>query len=222
MVRQVRFYELRKWARGDAETCFSEQKGYRQGDAARCPVSGAAVSMLTWLPPFRVELELYGKHFGDLALDVGNSFLVSQKFRQAYYQDGLTGLVGFDPVEVTKVKIKSRRKIQSRPPMYFRVSVMRGQAALDMAASGFEWVEPPTCPQCRTGNIKRWKRLALEPATWTGEDAFLPWGSNSIVVSQRFKDACERHRIKNAVFTSAEEAGHDFYPGETGTDATTP
>ncbi len=95
---------------------------------------------------------------------------------------------------------------------------MRAQMALDMAASGFEWVDPPTCPQCRTGNIKRWKRLALEPGTWTGEDAFRPWGSNRIMVSERFKDACERHGIKNAEFTPAEQAGHDFYLGETSED----
>ncbi len=221
-VGQVRFYELKRWPRRDADTYFAQEEGHNVGDAESCPACGAAVSSLAWLPPFRAKIELYGNEFGDLAFGPGDSFLVSQKFREVYYEHGLTGLKGFDPVEVVKIRNKSRQKLRSQPPMYFRVSAMRGQMALDMAASGFEWVDPPTCPHCRTGNIKRWKRLVLEPGTWTGEDAFRPWGSNRIMVSRRFKDACERHLIKNAVFTSAEEAGHDFYPGKTSGDAIEP
>lgn len=216
----VQFFSLNAHPNGEAETCFSEEEGYNQGDAEYCPACRAPVSSLTWLAPFRAELELYGKEFGDFAFGHGSDvFLASQKFRQLYYQYDLAGLLGFDPVEVIKVKYKSNRKTDARPPMYFRVMVTRGQTALDMTASGFEWIDPPTCPVCRSGNKKRWKRLILEPGTWTGEDVFRPRGlTGEIMVSQRFKDACQHHAIKNAVFTPAEECGHDFYSGDTTED----
>jgi hypothetical protein len=210
----VQFLSLDVHPDGNAETCFTKEDDYRYGDAVRCHACGAFVSMLTWLPPFRVELELYGKQFGDFAFGPGEDFLVSQAFREVYYQYGLTGLTGFDPVEAIKITAKSRRKIESRPPMYFRVQAGYGQTALDLAASGFEWLEQPTCSHCYTATIVRWKRLVLEEGTWTGEDIFRPRGmAGETMVSQRFKDACQRHAIKNAVFTPAEASGHDFYPG---------
>jgi hypothetical protein len=213
--KQARFYALTRQISSGADTTYLAETGFKVGDAQRCPLCGSFISMLAWLSPYRAELHLSGKEFGDLTDIHAGDVLVSQKFREVYYECGLTGLTGFDPVEV--IKVKSRRKLRSRPPMYFRVNAMRGQMALDMDASGFEWVKPPTCSYCRTGIIKRWKRLVLEPGTWTGEDAFVPRGlASQTMVSQRFKDACERHGIKNAIFTPAEEAGHDFYPGESG------
>jgi hypothetical protein len=211
----MQFYVLDHFPSGDAETCASKETGYNLGDAPACPACGSAVGMLSWLPPFRVVLKLYGKEFGDFAfMGASNDFLVSQRFRDEYQRQSLTGLTGFDPVEV--IRVKSRKKKRPEPPPYLRVGVSYGQPALDMPASGFEWLEPPTCPVCRTGNIIRWKRLVLESGTWTGEDAFRPRGlSGTIMVTERFKHACEEHQIKNAIFTPAEAAGHDFYPGLT-------
>jgi hypothetical protein len=206
------FYILENYPRGDAETCVHPEKGHNVGDAPRCPACGRFVGMLTWLPPYRVVLELYGKQFGDFAfLVVGSDFLVSQRFRDLYAQLGLTGLSGFEPVEV--VKVKSRKRKRSPAPPYYRVVVGYGGPAIDQAASGFEWIDPPTCPVCRSGNIMRWKRLLLEEGTWHGEDAFCPRGLSAFMVSERFKDACQQHGITNAFFTPAESAGGDFYPG---------
>lgn len=211
----MRFYSLVKSPRGDADTCALEDESHRRGDAAVCPACGSAVGMLEWLPPFRAVLELYGEQFGDFVFLPGSDdFLVTQRFREAYYQHSLTGLVGFDPVEVIAVKSKRKNLGLVKPPMYFRVCANYGQTALDLAASGFEWIDPPTCPICRTGNLMRWKRLTLDEGTWTGEDAFRPRGlAGEIMVSQRFKDVCEQHDIRNAAFTPAEESSCDFYPG---------
>jgi hypothetical protein len=211
----VKFFELKYWPEGDADTYFAQEDGHNVGDAEHCANCGAPISMLTWLPPFRVELKLHGKQFGDFAFGPGNDFLASQRFRQAYHLHGLTGFVGFDPVEV--IKSRFSRRPQSHPPMYFRVHPVRGGATLDQQASEFQWDRPPTCPICKSGIVRRWKRLLLEPGTWTGEDVFRPRGLGGIVmVSQRFKEACESDGIKNAEFTPAEEAGHDFYPGQAG------
>src|SRR4051794_20153926 len=91
---KVRFYELDRHPSGNWETCFSYEEGYNQGDAERCPACGAFISALKWLPPYRVELDLYGKRFGDLAFGFGgDDLLVSQKFRQVYYEYSLAGLI---------------------------------------------------------------------------------------------------------------------------------
>jgi hypothetical protein len=208
----MRFYTLNMSPRGDADTCAEEEEGHNRGDAALCPRCGSAVGMLAWLPPLRVVLKLYGKEFGDFAfMGARDDFLASQKFRETYFQHRLTGLVGFDPVDV--IGVKSRRKNLSAPPKYFRVCAPYGKTALDLRASGAAWLEQPTCPLCWTATIVRWKRLVVDEATWTGEDAFRPRGmAGQTMVSQRFKDACDQHGIKNAIFTPAEISGHDFYP----------
>lgn len=212
----MQFYELEQSPGGDAEICYSEEEGYNQGDAVSCPTCGGTISMLSWLPPFRVELELHGKEFGDFAFaPAANDILVSQKFHDVYYDHKLTGLSGFDPIEV--LRIKSRKRQLPKPPTYFRVSVSYGSSALDLAASGFEWHEPPKCDHCREATKTRWQRLALEEGTWSGKDAFRPRGmSAAVMVSQRFKDACEQNGITNAFFTPAEQAGHDFEPWKKG------
>lgn len=212
----MQFYELEQCPQGDADTCYSEEEGYNQGDAASCPACGGATSLLSWLPPYRVVIELHGKEFGDFVfIPAGNDFLVSQKFREVYYSNGLTGLSGFDAVEV--LRVKTRRKRLPNPPAYFRVTASYGQTALDLKASGLEWHEPPKCDYCRSAMKIRWQCLIVEDGTWSGEDAFRPRGlSSRIIVTQRFKDACEQNGITNAVFTPAELAGHDFEPWNKG------
>ena len=209
------FYSMKKGPDGDAETSALKEESHEPGEAAACPVCGSTIGMLEWLPPFYVVLQLHGNQFGDFAFLPGaHDFLVTQRFRDAYYQHSLTGLTGFDPVEVISVKTRSKMLKLAKPPIYFRVCAGYGQTALDLAASGFEWIDPPTCPLCRNGIKMRWKRLVLEEGTWTGEDAFRPRGlSGTTMVSQRFKDVCEQHDIKNALFIPAEESSCDFYPG---------
>ena len=209
----MQFYVLDKFPRGPADTCMGKAKGYVQGDAPRFSKCGGTVGMLEWLPPFRVEIELYGKEFGDFVFGASSNVLViSLRFKELYHDHGLTGLSGFEPVEV--IKIKSRRKKKPDPPPYFRAVVGRSRTAIDLAASGFEWLKPPTCMECRRAHIIRWQRIVIEKGTWTSDDIFIPRGlSATIVVSQRFKDICESNGVTNAIFLPAESYGHDFYPG---------
>lgn len=210
----MQFYELNMSPRGAADTCAEEEDGSPRGEAEVCLACGRAVGMLAWLPPFLVVLKLYGKTFGDFVfMGATDDILVSEKFRDVYRTNGLTGLVGFDPVEV--VRVKSRRKKLAKPPTYFRVAAQYGNTALDLAASGIEWLTRPTCDLCRSATLVRWTGLIVEQSTWTGEDAFRPRGMpGATMVSERFKRACEANDITNAFFTPAEAAGHDFYPGD--------
>src|SRR5690242_12071686 len=105
------------------------------GPAPTCPVCGAAIGMLTALSPRRVELELWGRDFGDLAFGSGNDVLVSERFRDAFLRSGLTGFSGFVPAEIVKV-VARLRKIAKPPPRYFVAAPGRSRAAVDDRASG--------------------------------------------------------------------------------------
>jgi hypothetical protein len=214
----MRFYVLKdppsdSAADKEAGTEAVRSEGYTPGEALRCPACGGFVSMLRWLAPHEAELETWGKSFGDLVYKGYDEILVSERFKSLYERSGLSGLSTFDPVKI--VKVIRRRKLIGDPPRYHRADIARSRAAIDQKSSGFVWEEPPTCPECRSGNgIKRWSRVVIEENTWSGEDVFQPRGLAVILVTERFKEFCELNNIKNAYFVPAEEYGHDFYPRE--------
>jgi hypothetical protein len=70
---------------------------------------------LQTLPPIRVELETWGKRFGDLVFGVGNDVLVCERFRNEFLRSGLAGLSGFAPAEMVKV-IARRGRIPKPMP----------------------------------------------------------------------------------------------------------
>jgi hypothetical protein len=172
--------------------------------------------MLAWLPPYRVELELWGTTFGDLAIEAGGKFLVSERFKAAFEQSKLTGIEAYDPVEIVRVRRHNRNAPKTPPHVYHRVTIARSRAIVDQVASGIEWQEPTICPECREGTgIKRWQRVIFEPGTWSGEDIFSARGlPAAYFTSERFKDFCEEHGMTNVVLIPAEEYAHDSYPWE--------
>ncbi len=200
-----------------------------RGDAPRCGACGCFLGLLTWLPPYRVELETYGKEYGDI-MRIGDDLVVSTRFRRLYESNDLRGLTGFEPVEV--VKLRHRRKRLGASPTYFKATIMRVQTTVDHEASGKQWApecmlggdlenqEWPLgellCAVClnRKGIFVRQKRLVIQPGTWTGEDIFHARGGATFVVTERFKDVCETHGVKNVVFIPAEDYEVDYYPSE--------
>jgi hypothetical protein len=211
----MRFYVLRKPRAGlsEADTEFYEVEPVNMGEAPRCEACGRLVGMLPLLPPYKVELETWGRSFGDVAFGPGESLLFSERFRDLFIGHGLTGLEGFDPVEV--VNITSHNRLASGSPPYYHATVARSQAVIDQEKSEFEWSQKPTCMVCREGHdIRRWKRIVIAPDTWSGEDLFVPIGLFEWLASERFKRFCEENEITNAFLVPAEEYGHDFYPWE--------
>ena len=172
--------------------------------------------MRAWLPPLRVKLRVCGRGYCDLVFPSGNDILVSSRFKEIYESEGLKGLSGFDPVEI--VKITPKRWAKEPAPAYFRVHVARSQAIVDPEASGFDPpADRPVCPACRIPwKRKRWKAIIVQPETWSGEDLFYARGGpGDIIVSERFKEVCERRGVTNALLIPAEEYSWDFYPHET-------
>lgn len=209
----MQFFILKDEPISDGECATTDYVGSddaKHGDAPRCPTCGHYVAMREWLPPFRVELTTWGTEYADV-VNFMTDLLVSLHFKQAWEQSGLTGLAGFEPVEI--VELKRRRKSIGNPPPYFRAVVHRSQTAIDLEASEFTWDAPPNCATCRLGeNLKSWKRVVIDESTWTGEDAFVARGlPGTIIVSDRFKEFCEREHIKNVRFLPAETYEYDFW-----------
>ena len=209
----MRFYILKQRQKivvNDTEYDFVD--GSKHDNADKCPACKEYIGLMKHLPPYCVELETWDSGYGDLAFSIGDSFLVSERFKVLWHEQGLAGLDGFHPVEI--VKVKRHKRFQDDPPEYFLVNVCRSKVTIDQEASGFEWETPPTCPVCRQGRIiKRWKQIVLESDTWSRENVFLPRGLAGIFMAdQRFKEFVEQFRITNCYLISAEEYTNDFYP----------
>ena len=202
----------------DALTDFLPVLGSKRGDAPRCPKCGNAIGMMPELPPIRVELETWGKRYGDLAFGVGNELLVDERFKDAFLSSGLTGFSGFTPAQVTKV-IARRGRVPTSIPDYFVAAPDRSRAAVADGASGIGYERRWTCEECRIGHIKRLRTLVLESNTWSGEDVFIPRGlPGTIVTSERFKQFCDRHAFTNCLLVPAERYHFDHFPWERAPD----
>jgi hypothetical protein len=189
------------------------------GEAPRCEACGDYVGMRAWIPPYEVELETWGKEFGDVMDMTYPDLLVSQRFRDLWKRSGMVGLTDFEPVAV--VKVRRHRRFTGDPPPYYKARAAWRTARLDLIASDCQWAaEPDICPVCqseKTGaTFLREAGIVLEPGTWNGEDIFVPRATSEFLTTSRFKQFCEDHRVTNTYFLPAETYVTDFYPDEPG------
>jgi hypothetical protein len=212
----MKFYYLATYwpGRMEADTYYYDATDENLVDAEQCPGCGKYISSLRQLPPYSVKIRYLGKIVGDIAFGPGYDILVSERLKTLFGEERMTGLKGFHPVTIVGVEGRTRRTRPPDPPAYYRVSVVRGQGIIDQEASGFEWEEPPTCDVCRRGeDLQRWKRIIIDPSTWSGEDVFYARGlASSVFCTARFKQFCETHQITNAILIPAEEYARDYYP----------
>jgi hypothetical protein len=163
-------------------------------------------------------LELYGKSPGDL-MEGPSGLLVTENFAEGFKAEGLTGLSGFHPVEVTRVRRRRRGPKPGPPPRYLFVTPAYGPAALDLERSRLNRHKPRACAWCRSAGTDAIDGLALEVGTWTGEDVFRPrglWGI--VIVSERFMRFAERYATTNMAMVPIDKyvwdpLGH-FHPRE--------
>lgn len=181
-------------------------------DAPRCHHCGKALGMLPWLPPYVVDLETWGREFGDFVAGPHTDLLISEHAREVIERETLTGLTGFDAVEIRRVRKHAR--FSGSVPRYYRVSVIRSNALIDQAASGVEWSTPPTCPICQMGaGLKRIRRIIIRRDSWSGEGIFLvkPLPA-TVFVSGRFREVCESERLTNMLFIAATSYSYESGP----------
>ncbi len=205
-----RFFVLGHDMHGPHDTEFDKIEPVNLGEAPECPRCHGAIGSLSWLPPYRVELELYGQGLGDFVEGPGSSFLISERMADAFRAEGLTGLLGFHPAEVLRVRRKRRGPKPGAVPRYFVVSACLASATVDVARSRLRYDKPITCPECRSAGLDSVHGFALEPGSWKGEDVFRARGiTGRIIVSERFARFVARHGLTNMKLTPIEEHVRD-------------
>ena len=117
---------------------------------------------------------------------------------EAFQSEGLSGLHGFHPAEVVRVRTKRKGAKAASVPSYFVVSPCFGRGAVDKRTSLFRHTRPVTCPECRSSGLDFIHGFTLEPGTWQGEDVFRPRGlQGDMVVSERFAQFVKQHCFTN-------------------------
>ncbi|SEM27282.1 hypothetical protein SAMN05444354_11447 [Stigmatella aurantiaca] len=202
----LRFFVLQADLFGSCDTQYSKAEPVHRGEAPLCPRCGSILGMLPWLPPCRAEVELQGQDFGDFVEGPGNEVLISARTADAFRKEALTGLLGFHPVEVVRLKRKRRGAPTSEAPRYFSVTASFGHGAVDEARSRLRHAQPVKCPECRSAGLESIHGFALEAGSWRNEDVFYARGLQGlIVVSERFAGFVQKHGLTNLRLIPTEE-----------------
>lgn len=173
--------------------------------APRCASCGDPVGLKRWLPPFKAELEMFGEELGDL-MKIGHELVISERLAHAFVEEGLTGLEGFYPVTVLRVRRGKPGPKPSMVPRYVFVRTCYARAAVDLSRSRIEYSKTPTCDDCRHEGPRAIHGYTLDVATWQGEDIFRPRGlQGMLTVSERFARMVKRHGFTNMRLTPTEE-----------------
>ncbi len=194
------------------DTEFDEEEPINRTGALKCPSCHGAVTSRIWVSPFIAKLTTWGRAFGDFAFLSDEDVLVSSRVRTAFEESDLVGITEFCPIEIKR--IVRRKRFQGPPPAYHYLRIAQSGANIDDAASETyrKGIKKPMCPQCHEAGIDRFKRVILQPNTWTGEDIFAVWGlPSAIMVTERFKIFCEQNAFTNAIFVPAEEYSYDAW-----------
>jgi hypothetical protein len=194
----------------NAETDFYNAVKAERGDAPRCSECNQVIGMLTWRPPFKVEIDFFEHDYADLAM-FSDYLMLSEKFVEGFAKENMIGLEILGIAEV--VKVKPRKMLQGLP-QYYIGGVIRSNVIFDDVASGAKWEKPWTCETCRQGDdIERIKRVVIMDNTWNGEDIFYARGlPGTIITSERFKDFVDRNGFKNIKLIEGSKYSFDFYP----------
>ncbi|MCP3063719.1 hypothetical protein LXT21_33590 [Myxococcus sp. K38C18041901] len=203
------FFVLTSQRGSPHDTELSTVEDQERGDAPTCPACGGFIGMRTWRAPHRVELKLLGDAPGDFipSSGVGSDVIISERFADAFRAAGLTGLKGFEPVEVLRVRpAKGASKGKDTPlPRYLAVTATFGSARVDEAHSHILRPGPFTCDTCRAVGTDGINGFTLEPESWNGDDVFEPRGLPGVrVVSERFARLVTEHGLTHVSLTPTE------------------
>jgi len=218
--RAMKFYVLESPDLGEeqeprlAVTDFVPEDPVNRGDPQLCPVCQKPIGMLPWLPPYRVELEFWGREPGDIAF-FGGELLISHRFQHLWKQARLVGLSGFERAEVVKTKSYGKKKGIKPLGDYYMVRIARSRAAVDDEASELVRPQGLACQECRRGDPERAKRIVIEENTWSGEDIFYARGlPGRIMTSERYRGFHIENKINNGILIEASEYDFDWRFGE--------
>ena len=196
---------------GEATTDYTIAEPSESGPASRCRMCGEYVEMLHWLPPHQVELKFFGTRPADFVFGGAIDVLVSERFRNQYRAENLSGFEGFDPVQVIKARSKGQTRV-GQIPNYYHVRAGRSRAKINDEASGIIREGIPNCSECGGGGVVIAKRIILEEGTWNGEDVFSPRGlPGTILVTSRIVDIYKSNALEGADFIPALDYKYERY-----------
>jgi hypothetical protein len=203
MDSEPRFFVLENDFHGPHDTDAEYADDFETGDAPRCPKCGKGIGKREWIPPYRIEVAVYGKEgAGDFVRCIGR-LLLSARMASAFRAEGLTGFEGFHPVEVVKLNARAKRM---GIPKYLMVEATFGRAAVDEARSRIRRAKPIECAECRKTDVDGIYGIRIEPGTWDGLDVFRPRGLQAnVVVSERFAEFVGRHGFTNIKLIPTEQ-----------------
>lgn len=200
----MRFHVLETPTSGLYGTDF-DMEDLKTGEVtSTCPACGRRMGSREWLPPHRVNVIRYGKHFGDISIGIGNSVFVSEKFRQAWLLERLNGITSFDPIEVVKIR---PAKVAPQAPRYWHIIPLISSTAADYGRSHFLWDRAPTCNYCGGGaGMDAAAGFVIDQSTWTGEDMFKARNvPGTVIVTERFAEMIRQHHLTNATLIPVEQ-----------------
>jgi hypothetical protein len=198
-----------KWSLSEFWTYYYFSESMKFGSAKHCPTCGGAVSAKEHLSPLEFELECKDRGFGDIAFGAMDDVIVSQRFRNLWEAEGLTGITEFTPTTITSVK--RCKKFSGDPPSYFLAKFVWSSALINEAASQFKRPHPIKCDVCRDGIINGYDRIEFYTETLEDFDVFHPVRLRGLkVVSERYKEFKERNKITNSLLVPCEVYGDDW------------
>jgi hypothetical protein len=183
-------------------------------DSMPCAKCGKYQAGSRWGVPYIIDIEYLTRDAGDICFGPGEIF-ISERFRDCWNRFGLVGLIGFDQVDVRKVK----RHIKNQPgvvPQYFHVDVAQSNVVFDRDGSGVvSMSNDVVCPVCNMGGpIAAFRRinLKLEGNQASAPDMFVAKGlPGRIIISSRFLKAASEAALKNVVVVPIEKAMVDHF-----------
>ena len=165
------------------------------GDSEKCPLCGRHVSMLSWKEPRKMRLT--GKKYPDRLVDcLTEPLVVSDRFVKMYRDEGLSGISGFAPIQVTNHGF-------GMPNYYLGHISFNRSIEVDLAQTVIEGqLKEWSCPLCNPWGMSKDKihKLVLLTEKWDGQDIMRLY-CFGIIVSQRFYDCVHQYGLTNFVMT---------------------
>lgn len=180
------------------------------GPADRCPVCGAPVGRLRWLPPHRLKLSSSrSEKWGDLVWGAGFTLVVSARFKAIYEAENMEGISRFyPPATIVRAGSKTIDSLSKRPPVYHLVEITWNGANLDDQASGA--IRKRSSCGFHRGSVRSVERVMLEVDSWTGADIFGARGLSGVVlVSERFRQVVDTYQVTGGLLIPAERYAYD-------------
>lgn len=201
------FFVLRDVAFIGPMAYFERERSDRLGVGPDCPACGGPVGPRTWLPPKHSHFGAgtRTRQAGDLVFGTTPPFLASQRFVQAWDEEGLTGVDRWDPVQV-----KGRKAGE-----WFHPVLPPPTVRADFERMEIEWKQRPTCEVCRRGYSTGHAGLGIQSGSWEGQALFgLLDFPGVTVVSSDFRRWAESNAFENIEFVPVDEYGYDDLRGE--------